>query len=145
MTDQNQPNRDLLPHLRSPWDSNDNVVWLASTIRLYRNTEKFKFPQKLDTERKEYLCSLAFKDFLDIPALTNPVILKAEELASQQKEFLIEHFLLSESLHESGKGAGFGIDETGEVIALFNIKEHLLLQVTDCIGDLEKSLDRLMQ
>lgn len=138
-------NHDILATLRAPWNSNDNVVWLASTLRLYRNIEKFKFPQKLDTERKEYLSSLAFTDFLGVANLKNPAILHSEEMTPTQKEFLIEHFLLSESLHEANHGTGFGIDETGEVVALFNIKEHLQLQVTDCVGDLEKSWDRLVQ
>ncbi|MBS0654796.1 MAG: protein arginine kinase [Verrucomicrobia bacterium] len=144
MANKNQPN-DILTTLKAPWESNDHVVWLASTIRLHRSIEKFKFPQKLDTERKEYLCSLAFKDFLDIPGLSNPAILRAEEMSPMQKEFLIEHFLITESLHEANRGAGFGIDTTGEVIALFNSREHLQLQVTDCIGDLEKNWNRLMQ
>lgn len=77
--------------------------------------------------------------------LKNPHVLKAEETTPAQREFLIEHFLVTEGFHESSPGAGFGFDETGEIFALFNCRDHLQLQCTDCSGNLEKAWDRLLE
>jgi protein-arginine kinase len=39
--------------LEQPWSSNDNPIWIASTVRINRNIEKFNFPSKLDTDKKK--------------------------------------------------------------------------------------------
>lgn len=136
----NPPNSDSpLTSLIAPWNHNNNPIWLATTVRLYRNLEKFKFPHKLEQERKSHILQLASKSALQSAALKNPYLLKAEELTAQQKEFLIEHFLLTEGLHEASNGSGFILDSSGESIILFNIKEHIQIQCTDCSGDIEKS------
>lgn len=132
-----------LGQLHRPWDQNDNLIWLGSTLRLLRNVEKFKFPHKLEEERKKHILDLASKAFKSSSSLDKPYILKAEEISPAEKEFLIEHFLIFEGFQEANRAAGFGLDESGEVIALFNIKEHMQLQTTDTIGDLEKSWERL--
>ena len=31
-----------------PWTSNTNPIWLGSTLKFFRNIEKFHFPTKLD-------------------------------------------------------------------------------------------------
>lgn len=144
MTDKNhQKNSQVLSSLKAPWDRNDNIIWLASTLRLCRNIEKFKFPQKLDVERKKQVLSLITQTFLTTTELTTPIILPSEEITAAQKEFLIEHFLISEGFQEADQGTAFGIDATGEFISLFNINAHVQLQITDCSGDLEKSWNRL--
>lgn len=136
----NLPNSESpLVSLHAPWNHNKNAIWIASTVRLCRNIEKFKFPQKLEAERKSQVLQLTSKTFLQAPGLLNPYILKADSISPAEKEFLIEHFLLFEGFQEAGAGAAFGLDETGETITLFNIKEHLQIQATDCSGDIEKS------
>jgi protein arginine kinase len=134
----NQNNKNsALASLHAPWDSNENMIWLASTIRTSRNIEKFKFPHKMESERKEHLLQLTSKPFLASKTIQNPFLLKVDELSPQEKEFLIEHFLLSEGFQEAQLGSGVGINASGEVIALFNIKDHVQLQYTDTHGDLE--------
>jgi protein arginine kinase len=133
-----------LTELRSPWNNNENSIWLASTLRLLRNIDKFLFPHKLSSDKKKHILALISKAFSEVSTLKNPHILKAEETTSAQREFLIEHFLVTEGFHESSPGAGFGFDETGEIFALFNCKDHVLLQCTDCTGNLEKAWDRLL-
>src|SRR5260221_14605469 len=74
----------IAAHL-SPWDNNDNVIWLASTLCLHRNVEKFKFPQKLELERKKHILSLVTKALTSAKELKNPFALKAEELSPLEK------------------------------------------------------------
>lgn len=136
----NLPNsQSPLVSLHAPWNHNKNAIWIASTVRLCRNIEKFKFPQKLEAERKSQVLQLTSKAVLQAPSLVNPYILKADVISPAEKEFLIEHFLLFEGFQEAGAGAAFGLDETGETIVLFNIKEHIQIQATDCSGDIEKA------
>ncbi len=139
MSKNNPESSSPLIAMHAPWDHNENAIWLASTIRLIRNVEKFKFPQKLDVERKKHILQLASKAVLQSKELVEPYILKAEEMTPSEKEFLIEHFLLFEGFQEASAGCAFGLDKTGETIVIFNNKEHLQIQCTDASGDLEKS------
>ena len=107
-------------------------------IRLCRNLEKFEIPAKTKAEKKPTFFNWQVKQ-LQSPGLVKPYILKADQISPGEKEFLIEHFLLSEGFQEAGAGSAFGLDETGEAIVIFNIKEHLQLQSTDCTGDIEKA------
>jgi protein arginine kinase len=135
----------LFTNIHAPWEKNDNVIWLASTLKLRRNIEKFKFPSKLELDRKKHIFSLLTGIFSPLTLLKNPYTLKAEEVSSDDKEFLFEQFLLSEGFQEAPAGTGFGLDETGEFIALFNIKEHIQLQITDTKGNLEESWATLVE
>jgi protein arginine kinase len=48
---ENNSASDSFLSLRKPWFNSTNPIWLASTVSLKRNIEKFKFPNKLDVER----------------------------------------------------------------------------------------------
>lgn len=76
-----------------PWQNNDNNIWLASTINLHRNIEKFNFPSKLNTDRRKQVVSLLSKEILTHASLKNPILIRAEEIGPLEKEFLVEHFL----------------------------------------------------
>jgi len=127
-----------------PWDTNENVIWLCSTMRLIRNIEKFPFPQKLETERKRHILSLIQKALVSQEKLWNPQALQSADLSAIEKEFLIEHFLMLEGFADAGSGTAFVIDDTGEFISVLNVKDHIQLQYTDCSGDLEKTWTRLV-
>lgn len=124
--------------LHHPWDENENVIWLGSTLKLLRNIDKCKFPQKLDVDRKKQILTLLTKAFAALPELTNPYTIGTEEMSPMEREFLTEHFLLFEGFQEAGVGSAVGLDKTGECIALFNFKDHIMLQKIDISGDLEK-------
>ncbi len=135
----NQNNQDTLTSYVHPWDINENVIWLCSTIRLIRNIEKFPFPQKLETERKKHILSLILKALLKQEKLQNPKSLQSADLQPLEKEFLVEHFLFFEGFSDAGGGTAFVIDDSGEFISVLNVKDHIQLQSTDCSGDLEKT------
>lgn len=133
------PPSNPLTSLHAPWNHNKNAIWLASTVRICRNLEKFKFPHKLEAEKKSHIVQLASKAALQSSGFVKPYLLKAEEITPAEKEFLIEHFLLFEGFQEARLGSAFALDSTGETIILFNIRDHLQIQCTDCTGDIEKA------
>jgi len=142
----NLPNSDFhLVDLRSPWDHNVNSIWLASTLKICRNVDKFKFPHKLDLEQKKQILSFLLKAFDTVQALKHKHTLLSEELTPTDKEFVMEHFLLFDSFHDAREGSCIGFDETGEFITLFNYKDHILLQRTDISSNLEKCFKDLVQ
>lgn len=129
----------------SPWNNNANPIWLASTVSLLRNIEKFKFPGKLNTDRKKQIISLVSKDLLGMKELDNPYLAKGEELSNIEKEFLVEHFLSVQNYSQAHTGEGFILDDTGQFIATLNMRDHIHLQLIDCKGELENTWNRLVK
>lgn len=130
---------------KEPWDTNDNSVWLGSTISLLRNVEKFKFPAKLEKDRQRQLIALASKELLSGQLLKNPRLLSAEELNPNQKEFLVEHFLSTQNFQQAHSGEAFILEETGLFLATVNIHDHIHLHMIDCKGELESAWSQLVE
>lgn len=128
-----------------PWDDNKNNIWLASTINLYRNIENFSFPSKLSKEKRTQVISFLSKQLLRSPRLKNPVLIRSEELTPLQKEFLVEHFLSSQSYQQAHSGEAFVLDDTGAFFASINISDHLQLELIECRGELESAWNHLVK
>jgi protein arginine kinase len=126
-----------------PWENNDNDIWLATTINLHRNIEKFNFPGKLTTDRRRQVVSVLSKEVLSLSELSNPLLIKAEEIGPFEKEFLTEHFLSNENFIQAHSGEAFILDDTGQFLASFNMKDHLHLQLIDCKGEIENAWNKL--
>jgi protein arginine kinase len=135
---------------KKPWVNNSNPIWLASTVCLQRNIEKFKFPGKLSTDRKKQIIALVHKDLLSEDLVTsnqfiNPILIKAEEIGLLEKEFLVEHFLSTHNFNQAHIGEGFILDESGTFLATLNMRDHIRLQLIDCKGELENAWSRLVK
>lgn len=128
-----------------PWENNENTVWLGSTLSILRNVEKFKFPAKLEGTRQKQLISLSSKELLSSQQLTNPRLIRAEDITPLQKQYLSEHFMTTQSFQQTHAGEAFVVDDSGEFLAALNIHDHLYLQLTDCKGELENSWNRLVK
>jgi len=131
--------------LKRPWTENQNSIWLASTVKLQRNIEKFKFPIKLDLERKKQIITLASKELMAIDPLKNASLQKAEEMTALEKEYLVEHFLSSSSFHQASNGEAFLIDNNGEFLICFNLSDHLSFLAIDTSGDIESAWNQLVR
>lgn len=140
----NKKNNSILT-LANPWSGNNNPIWLASTVSLNRNIEKFKFPNKLSVDRKKQIVSLISKDLLTASGLVDPYLIKAEEISVLEKEFLGEHFLSLQNYNQAQTGEGFVLDKTGEFLSELNMRDHLHLQLIDCKGELEATWSRLVK
>jgi protein arginine kinase len=141
------PDKNNLPLLcnENPWNHNSNTIWLGSTIILNRNLEKFKFPGKLPTDKRKQIVSLLTRDLLASDQLKNPKLIRAEDMPPIEKEFLVEHFISNQGFHQAYSGEAFVLDETGEFLAVLNLRDHLLLQWVDIREELENAWDRLVQ
>jgi protein arginine kinase len=127
------------------WANNENTVWLGSTINLFRNIEKFKFPAKINGERRSQIVALLSKEFQSIPSLQKPTLFKAEELSSMQKEYLVEHFLSNQSYHSASTGEAFIVDETGQIMISINLRNHLHFVYIDTKTDIETAWAQLVK
>lgn len=127
----------------SPWNNNGNPIWLGSTLTLLRNLEKYNFPGKLPSDKRKIIISLLSQNILDSGELKQPQLLRAEDMPPIDKEFLVEHFLSKHGFHQAYTGEAFILDQSGEFLAVFNLKDHLLLEWIDIKEDLENNWDRL--
>lgn len=144
MSHPNKSNTPLLGN-ENPWNNNSNPIWLASTIVLNRNLEKFKFPSKLTTDKRKQIISLLNRDLLESNQLNQPKLIRAEDMPPIEKELLVEHFLSCHGFHQAYAGEAFVLDQTGEFLAVLNLRDHLLLQLIDPREELEKTWDRLVK
>lgn len=117
---------------------------MASTVSLKRNIEKYKFPGKLDVERKKQIVNLVGKEHLAVKNLANPKLVKAEELNVFDKEYLFEHFLSMNSIQPMGSGEAFIFDDTGEMMTIFNLSDHLTFYKLNTNEDLEGAWSKLV-
>lgn len=127
------------------WKKNSNTVWLASSILLHRNIEKFNFPGKLDLDRRKQVISLISRDLSSLKGIEGVKLLKGEECTPFEKEFLVEHSLTEGDYHQAHQGEGFIIDKMGEFFITLNIKDHLHFYTLDCQGELESAWNRLVK
>jgi len=130
---------------KKPWNDNANAIWLASTVNLLRNIEKFKFPGKLNEERKKQIIALVSKELLTMNSLAQPSLIKADIIGTLEKEFLAEHFLSAQNYNQTEAGEGFILDHSGEFLATLNIRDHIHFQLIDCKGELENTWSRLVK
>lgn len=126
------------------WIGNDNSIWLGSLLTLTRNVQRFNFPGKLSSDKRKQIISLLSKDLLGSSHLVKPSLIKAEEIQAIEKEYLMEHFMIPQSLTQAQSGEGFIIDETGKFLATLNIRDHLVLCEVDVSEKLEESWQRLI-
>lgn len=142
---QNEHAASPILNLRKPWENNENTVWLASTISIQRNLEKFKFPGKLDTDRRKQIVSLLSKELMSANLLKKPHLIKGEETTPLEKEYLVEHFLSHQNLNQAHSGEAFVVDESGLFLASVNLREHLHLELIDCKGEIESAWNKLVK
>lgn len=125
------------------FNNNQNNIWLATTITLQRNIEKYKFPGKLETDRRKQIVSLVSSYLATNPELAKSHFVKAEEVGFLEKEFLAEHFFSLETYNQAQAGEGFVIDPTNGFIATLNLQDHVHLEIIDYKGDIEQAWSRL--
>lgn len=134
----------LLSHGK-PWATNDNAIWLGSTFTLFRNLEKYKFPAKLEEDRRKQILSIISKDVLDKTLFQNPTLHAAQDLSPIDKEFFNEHFLTNQNFQQAHTGEAFLIDDSGQFLLTLNIEDHVQILLIDCQGELENSWNRMVK
>lgn len=130
--------------LREPWSSNENAIWLATTLRLFRNVDKYPFPAKLSLDQRKRILALLSENLLRCDSFSKGSFIPAEKLGPLEKEFLYEHFLAGRGFQQALAGEGFLLDDSGHFFATINLRDHLHLQVTACNQELEKGWNQLV-
>jgi protein arginine kinase len=143
MTQKNNLPKTLLDH--TPWEKEINPIWLATRFLLQRNLSKYNFPPKLDERSFQQTLGILKAPLLASPQLQKPTFLNTQELTALEKEFLCEHFFCLEGFPNTLDGQGFIVDESGQFFAQINMKNHLQIQVNDCLGSWEKTWNTLSQ
>jgi protein arginine kinase len=128
-----------------PWANNDNNIWLASTISLLRNLDKFPFPSRLEGEKRAQIVSLVSRSILQSPHLEEPFLIKSEDAGPVEKEYLVEHFLSSSSFQQAHGGEAFILDNSGKFLTTINVDNHVHFELIDCKGELESAWNRMIK
>ncbi|MBS0615607.1 MAG: protein arginine kinase [Verrucomicrobia bacterium] len=115
----------ILEH--TPWEKDQNPIWLATSLSLLRNFARYKFPSKLVPPQTSGLLQSLQQTLTKFDA----TFLPADQTSALDREFLFEHFLCQGSFQNATDGQGFAIDSSGQLLALCNIKNHLQLHWLD--------------
>lgn len=130
---------------KTPWQEGGSPIWPATSLTLRRNLARYCFPPTLGAAHFNQVLSLLAEDLLKSSSLTQPMLLKAESLNPNDKEFLYEHFLCTDGFQNTLAGQGFIIDETACFLALINLDDHLQLRLLDSQGNWENAWNQLSQ
>lgn len=128
-----------------PWGDNDNNVWLATTVGLSRNLEKFEFPAKLSQDRRKQIISLLTRELNSDELFKHLNVHKAEDLSSIEKEYLSEHFVSTMVFQQTHAGEAFALDDSGQFLAVMNLNDHVHYILLDVHGEIENTLNRLIK
>ena len=131
------------PTFAASWEKNTNSIWLATTLTLHRNIDKFNFPRQLDTEKRRLVSELVTGPLKEVPSLAGVQILPLDALHPIDREFLTEHFLLFEPVRDNQHGQDFVTEQSGTILIQINANDHLELHLVEPSGELEKALQRL--
>ncbi|MCB1135542.1 MAG: protein arginine kinase [Chlamydiia bacterium] len=118
-------------------------MWLASSLKLYRNLDRFLFPGKLSIDQRKKVVEILSEPLLASNTLDQPTLLHAGDMSPLHKEFLFEHFLSTEGFHQAHAGEAFVHDQSGCFLGIINVRNHLQLSVLESMGELEKAFGRL--
>lgn len=129
--------------LQGLWEENSHQVWLASSLSLMRNIQKFKFPTKLDKVHETQILPLIYESLQQCSEIKSPILFRSEEMNFLEKEFLLEHFLTQDDFHQAHGGEGFIVDATGDFLAVLNVDDHMQLNLIDTKQEIEKTWNRL--
>lgn len=131
----------LLEHL--PWGPDADPIWPATTFHLRRNLTHHLFPSKLKKPLAAQLLPQLKEALITHSKVVDPAFFAASDLPALDKEYLFEHFLCREGFQHSLEGQGFLLDNSAKFLALFNIQDHLQLQLTECKNELESAWEHL--
>lgn len=142
----NHPKNDFTPVYihESPWKKNDNIIWLGSTFSLKRNIEKIPFPHKLSSDKKRQIRGLLLQTLSKSKEFSEASFIPIENTSPWDNEYIIEHFLLPSTLHQS-EAEAFVINPMGSSLAIINFEDHLHLMNLDTGEELSRGFDRLLK
>ncbi len=132
--------KETVPEFSNPWEKNSNSIWLATTLTLHRNIDKFNFPHRLDTEKRRLVLEILTGAIKTVPTLASQTAYTAANIAPLDREFLAEHFLLFETPRDSQQGRAYVVEAEGRLLLQINGNDHLEIHAIDTKQGLEQTL-----
>lgn len=130
----------LLRLLTPLWENSYQTIHLASRLAMQRNIDKFCFPGKMSSDRRQQVVALVLKQLGHCALISDPQALKGEEMHPLDKEFVMEHFLSLASFQQVHSGEAFAFDQGKSSFMLgINLQDHLQLVLIDPQAELEES------
>jgi len=140
-----EKNNPHAPSFKNAWEKNQNSIWLATTLELHRNIDKFCFPQKLNTEKRQLVSQLILSLLKTSSTMSEMMVFQAHELPPSEREFLLEHFLIFETTHNGHNGQAYITEQSGKILLQINAQDHLNLHIVEPNGNLEEALSHLIE
>lgn len=135
---------ETVPAFSCPWEKNSNSIWLATTLALHRNIDKFNFPHRLDAEKRGLVLELLTGAVKTVPTFSSLKYYPADEIAPIDREFLAEHFLIFEAPRDSQHGRAYITEPDGKVLIQINANDHLEIYAIETSQELEKALAHIV-
>lgn len=134
------------------WYDFPHSIWLASSLSLCRNIDKFLFPGKLQQEQKAHILQLVVSALRRTATFVDGEVLESNTMAPRDREWIQEHYFIFDALPPPHLGEGFIVDATGQHLVLINQKEHIqlvsiappqeLFAEWELLGALERELEK---
>ncbi len=106
-----------------PWNSENEAIWMATSLLLRRNLARFNFPSKFHTEDAKQVFTTLIKSILT--QIENPFQRGLSQLSSSHRELLFEHFLIAKAYEEPPNESALIYDESKELLFFVNGSNHL--------------------
>lgn len=127
------------------WNSENQAIWIASSLILRRNLARYYFPSKLKGNDFEVVLQSIKKAVLEQPSLKNPLFFSDKEIPINDRELLFEHFLLMRGMSKAPDSSGIVIDDSGLFLAFINADNHLEMRALCLNNQLEKTWNFLTE
>lgn len=124
---------------KTAWDQTYDSVWLTSSLLLKRNISRYKFPSKLSTLESTALLGALEESVKKEVLFTSSLFIPLDQLDPIDKEFMFEYFLFPEGFTTPAPGQGFLCDAEGNFVVLFNMKDHVNIQLLHSSCNLEEA------
>lgn len=126
-----------------PWNTENQAIWIGSSIILRRNLARYNFPSKLQKSETDQVLQTLKKSVLEHSGVEKPRFFAMNELSSTDRELIFEHFLFLHGLQEPPNGSGVVIDDKGDFLALMNAGNHLEMRVLSLSPQMESAWNRI--
>lgn len=103
-------------------------IVLSTRIRLARNLVGIPFPGRATSSQREQILHTCFDAMRDLPDFAGGHLLEMQQLATLERQALVERHLISRELSTSEHPAGVAVSADQKVAIMVNEEDHLRLQ-----------------
>jgi len=129
----------------TPWNPEEQAIWIASSLILRRNLARYNFPSKLQGPEVDQVLQTLKNALEQLPELENPHFYSKKDMSNINRELIFEHFLFLKGFQEAPNDSCFVIDDKGSFLALINTSNHLEMHALNLTNQWEDTWNRLTQ